>query len=1109
MAFLQELPDQEQITAVLSGLIGDDGTGISGILALLEDVDPSQMVATLSGDLDGVSLEAGADTNELTSGLLSGFEQLVADFPQDPAALISPLAGQLDSLAGLVRSDLAGWLEESTSGLQSLHDLLPRDAGTVLTGSTRGLEAVKSEFLIGSLGQLTSWSDELARLDDELSALASAGVAGLEDALVGFLAAEADAVARVILPDQRSPADRLAARLEQALAAERFTALTTHRAAVIAAVEAARQELAAGNVVNMAQLDAAGTAFEALQADVTEMVRLLDEALADPASTPDGFAAALRRQFEQFEAIDLVDLGSVRERVAEALRGVEDAIAGFSLEKARAELDSLFQRATEVAGQLDLTTQSSRLDAVRGRIEAAAGDLDSLLLEIVASIRAAFTRLRDGLRSVISTLGEYDADGQFHFTVQQQIEAFLQGVRQTITETLTPLLTSFKATVRDTLGQVEGLLQGIQAQVDAVKAQLQAALQGVSDQLYALDLPGKIAAIGAQLEATLSQLGDINFDVVVNPVIAQIEEMRTLLLGIDLSALNDFLRAALRTAVEVVVSIDFHGQITDALLAELDTLLETPKAALSTAETRLEVALTEVGRLAPDELLRPLDTLFEPVSQTLDQFKLDALVAPVAEWYGSVQAEVDRLSPAELLRPVTEAYGSMQRALGSIAPERLSQPLESTLASFRAELQGLDVASVTGAIGGITDQTRSLLRGLDPAALLAPLVETYDTVKAALDALDPAALLAPLARLFERLTGLLDNLSIPAAERIGDAFAPLAALPGKFDPTRVYQLATERWAAAGAKVSELNVGRLIADLRGPHEALSAALPTGADDAVAAKVAGLNPLSSVALGAAAGRLQQLQPRLGSAFAPAGPPADLVSRYEALRPKLELLIPAWAGAAVTPEAVQAALATYDPSGIAEDVQGTIDVLKAQFAALDPRPLQTDLRATFEALDGALASFSPEALATEVDEVVQAVTGKLDRLNPLLLVDELQGLADELQNILAGIDPATIIAALEGLASDVRALVGGLNPATLLSELKEPFEQVRALLDSFSPAAFREALQLVFTDIQAVLAAIDLGPVIAPLADRIVALRDELSSALRRTETAFDEMVAAIPL
>jgi hypothetical protein len=52
-------------------------------------------------------------------------------------------------------------------------------------------------------------------------------------------------------------------------------------------------------------------------------------------------------------------------------------------------------------------------------------------------------------------------------------------------------------------------------------------------------------------------------------------------------------------------------------------------------------------------------------------------------------------------------------------------------------------------------------------------------------------------------------------------------------------------------------------------------------------------------------------------------------------------------------------------------------------------------------------------------------------------------------------------------------------------------------------------VFGEIQAILEAIDLGKLLEPMVTRLHALRAELERSLDRTEAAFEEMIAAIPL
>ncbi|BBH71871.1 hypothetical protein ACTI_85560 [Actinoplanes sp. OR16] len=1090
MTLVDDLPGREQLTSALSGLIGDpsSGTGIAGVLALLEEIDPAGLRSGLTGSLATVSFDGG-DAGAPAQALLTELQAVAGELPEDPAALVAPLTGRLGDLAALVRTDLAASLAEPARDLVDLHGLLPSPDTALLAGPLHALEAVKAQFLTGRIGRLRSWAEDLGGLDPQIG-----------DSMAGFVEREAAEIVRLVLPGSAGPADNLAARLSTVLTADRVAALEQRKLALIAAMTGA---------VTTARLDLAGQAFAELTGEITAITGGLAAALDDTATGPAGIAAALDRQYAHVEAVEIVDLGSIGRQVSDALADLRETVAAIDLAGARADLDRVVAAVREGGGRLTAGGPGTRLDEIRARAAAAADGLDGMLLEIVATVRAVFGRFRDALRALAGALGDYDEQGRFHFHAQRQIEDFLTGVRRTADDTLAPLLTGFRDALRSALDTVTGLLGDVTAQVATVQGELRAALQGAADRLRELDVPGKVDDIAGRLDAMLSGLGELDFDVVTNPVVAQIEEMRDRLREIDTSALNGLLREALRAAVGAVVSIDFPGQITAVLLAELDKLLEVPKQALATVQARVADALSEVGRLAPDELLRPLDDLFQPVSRAVDQLDVDSLVAPVAQWHAGALAEIDRLAPAVLLQPVTDAYRSLDEAAGELAPERLLQPLEAAVAGFRAELDRLDLAGLTGGLGGAVRSMRAAVDGLRPEAVLAPLLPVYDAIAAALDAVDPGTLLAPVKRLSDRLAGALDTLTPIDAGRAGAAFAPVAALPARFDPALVFAAAAGHWSALRDTAQRLDVGRLLAELRGPYQALVTALPAGAGEDLAARVAALNPLRNQELGAAAGMLQQLQPRLDGVFRDAVPPAGLVTRYEPLRARLESLVPAWARGPVTPETIRGALAELDLTGVEAEARSVLAEIRAQFAALDPRPLGEMLREGLAALDGTLAALSPEALAATAGEVVAAIGARLDLLDPRLLADEVRDLADEVRGILGGLDPAGIVAALDELTAGVRAAVAGLDPAVLLAQLREPLDQVRALLGAFSPRVFREALQMVFAEIQSILAAIDLGRVLAPLVARLDALRTELKRSLDRTGIAFNDMIAAIPL
>jgi hypothetical protein len=90
-----------------------------------------------------------------------------------------------------------------------------------------------------------------------------------------------------------------------------------------------------------------------------------------------------------------------------------------------------------------------------------------------------------------------------------------------------------------------------------------------------------------------------------------------------------------------------------------------------------------------------------------------------------------------------------------------------------------------------------------------------------------------------------------------------------------------------------------------------------------------------------------------------------------------------------------------------------------------------------------------------------------------------------------------------------VESLQPSKALAELQAPLEASKAIVAEFNPDAFTEPLQAVSKDIQGLLEGIDIGVVLQPLADKLKELRGALEQTLKRTESAFNDMIKAIPV
>jgi phage-related protein len=400
-------------------------------------------------------------------------------------------------------------------------------------------------------------------------------------------------------------------------------------ATLAARLAGAKADFDAGNFTNTASLAEAEAAFQTLADLLAGAAGALRSLVEQDLLQPDAFSARLSGQFEELDQVEIIDLGNIKDKFTSALKKIEDAVAGVDLNAVTDGIEKVFATIDGLIAKIDLRQFASTIGDLKAQIESALEAIDGALLEAIAAIRSVFTTICDAIRSVASNLGSYDADGTFHYTVKQQIREFLADIASTLHDTVQPTIDRLKQTVGETLQQVQQALEAVKGEIDCVKSELQRTLQGIHDELQGVDVEGTMASIRDALNGMLDRLGTIDFDVVVGPVVAEIDEMRDSLKKIDVSKLSDFMIGALKVSVEIVVHLDFSSQITAVVMAEIDKLLEYPEQALAEVEGKVEGAIKQFGELAPGVLLAPLNDLFAPVTEQLNQVKLEALLEPL------------------------------------------------------------------------------------------------------------------------------------------------------------------------------------------------------------------------------------------------------------------------------------------------------------------------------------------------------------------------------------------------------------------------------------------------------------------------------------------------
>jgi hypothetical protein len=1115
MGLLERLPSPETISGTLSGITGDGtaGTGIAGVLSLLQGLDLPGLSGSLTESLDGsVQASASFDSGAMNSNLSMQFEGAMGALPTDGSGFVAPVEEIIARIKALAAGELSGQLSNPAGAMKALESIVPADTGSLVEGVADKLKSIKGELIGGSFGDVLKWSDSVTGFLGEMRPVVEAGPDGLEERLIAFLAGKAGDVVKIALPDMGPVAADIGGLFDAALPAARIDDIHGLTADLTAAFGRVRNEFELGNFSNTLHLDQAEALSTKLAETLAGVVDALTAVLGRAGATAQSLSGALEQRLKALEDVEIVDIGDIRSKLAEAVGKVEKIVGEVDLEIVRRKMDELFTKLDGALKTVDLGAITAKIDELQARLEGALDSVDGALMQVASTLRNAFASIKSALAGLLSSLGEFQPDNSFRFHVQAQIEGFLDGLKKTLHETVQPAIETFRTTVGGTLGSVRDLLQTVSGEIDGVREQLRSALQGVADELDSADVPGTLEQIRAKFDGMLSQLGEVDFSIVADPVIAEIGEMRDALASIDVSSLNEVVLGSLKVSVEVVISLDFTGDITASLMAEFDKLLEVPRNGLREVEGRVEGALAQFGAMAPEALLAPLKEVFSPVSELLEQLRLETLVAPLEEWRDRARSELDKVSPTALLQPLSGLHADLISAFDKVSVETLIEPLETTLASLRTQIDDLNFDGLTAGMEEAFASMKKALVGLAPERLIDPLVSVFDMLMGVLDRFDPASLLKPLNDVFMMLAAPLTRIEARHIELMRAAFAPLLGLSASVDPRIAYSLVGAKAQSVAGQLDQVNIGRMLSGLKGGFDPMQASFKAKAGSSevdLGVRVDGLNPLRNEALSKAIAGLQKAQADLKAAFPSAEPPAELVARYEAMQERLDSLVPIWLKRLSTPEDLRRAVEAANPLNIGAEINQLWEAVKAKLRNFDPRLLQAHITATFQTLLAPLDAFDPAQLKARIQQVIGHLTAKLDLLDLQMIVEETADVIGDIRAMLAALDPKPLIDRLEAMMDEVRAVLDAIDPVALLADLAEPVEAVLASIRAFDPATLLEPLQDIFERIQGLIAQIDLGVVLQPLNDRLTQLRDDLEENLHRTETAFKGMVAAIPL
>jgi hypothetical protein len=618
-------------------------------------------------------------------------------------------------------------------------------------------------------------------------------------------------------------------------------------------------------------------------------------------------------------------------------------------------------------------------------------------------------------------------------------------------------------------------------------------------------VPELIESLRSRVEQALEGLGPIDFGVVVGPVIELLEENTAKLRQIDPSSLNDVLRAALATALDVVIDVDFTGAISDPLKEQFAAIKAVPQLALDELQERYELALGQLDALAPSRLLEPLFEAFDAVEAALGGLGLDAVLAPLDQLHEQHLVQpLAGLRPSTLLAPLASSFQGFVAAFDDLDGASAIAPLDAQLGALKAAVAGFDATGWVDELLAAVERLKQRLREAQPSRLLEPLAADFDRLLGELDRFKPSVLFAPATELAGPLLQLVESVQQSAVQALFDAFqVPLSVLD-RLRPQAIADRIRSQIDALIAAVSALRIPARFNQLKGEYFDLSAAVRAGGVEARIALVETLDPQRR--LGAIVDTHNALIAALERAKENVLLP-DLEELYGRLRERLLGLLPPYARELLDAETFKRVMRLADPTRFLQALDERFEVLKGRLIPVQPREIAAELDAVHASVLGLVDGLDLEAPLRAVREIVERIKGLVATVRIDFLAADVDRALADVRALVSGLDVARLFPELDALHADLAEVVAQTRPSAVLAGLGATLDDVQAVVSGIDPRTrLEQPLNAAWEAIEAALAEVDIRIVLSPLVDKLDELEVAFEAALGSVEAAFDEMLGA---
>ncbi len=828
---------------------------------------------------------------------------------------------------------------------------------------------------------------------------------------------------------------------------------------------------------------------------------------------PQALEIYLREQMDNALAVKIQEVQKIDDPFNDLFDRMDEAIDGIDLSFVQTEVLEFFENAKTTIQTANIPSLGDTLQEQLAPVDDAVQQLQQGVTGLLTQIKIFFDGVNEQLRSVAGNVGQFQPDGSFQYNFENNLQEVLLSARVAINgdpnnpdePSLTASLGEFQTKIDQFLNQLDQLLGPVESTITGISTD---AVSGINDFkifLDGLDVTARLEELGTKIEEVLDALIPIDFDLLIDPIVTELDSNTEKLRGIDTESLNDLLREALKVALDVIITIDFTAEIGTPLEEGFEEIRKIPQKAIDELQERYEQAISHLDQLNPEQLLEALFSSFDIINDAVGSLNVADLLAPLDELHKQVlQEPLAKLKPSILLEPVTTAFENFTSVFDDINGDEIIRPINTQLNRVKSAVEDLDITSWIDDLLAAIEKVKQDLRDIRPSEIMEPLVSDFQKLETELDRFKPSVVFQPATDLAAPLLGFLENVQQDVIDSLFQAFqAPLQILD-RLEPEALTQRIQQELDASTALLEGLNFPARYNQLKGQHFDLKQAAVARGDERLVALVEFIDPEKH--LGELSSTYNNLILGLENVKNNVALP-DLTDLYAEFRERLMSLLPPYARELMNPDKFKRVMRLADPTRFLQELDERFATIKNKLIPIRPQDITEQLDATYEEVLTLVDNL-------DISESLIQVKDRLNNLKDIVNTIRIDFLAEDINNsvsdvraMVEGLNPDNIAERLDTIYQDLEQVVQSTLPSQMLSGLEEPLSRVQSIVESVDPRlVLGPPLSDAWDSIKGVLEDIDFTIVLEPLVKKLDDLETEFKDSIQRTETSFDGMLGA---